>query len=126
MLEHGPDAMRLGCAISGDAIYQWFDQAAPGLGGPADDAERQDRSTSGTRTRDRRREARASKDGTPEFKKFVDDDYQRQLDELDEDRSARRSAATIDRYLGDLRGLVRSVGFFIGEKDGVELGCGSS
>jgi hypothetical protein len=119
-LEHAPDSSRLSCAISGDAIYQWIDQAAPGWA-----VQR----TTPSGKQDYEWHVQAAilargaglKEGTPAFDKFVEDDYQGRLDKLVriERPIVRR---TIDRYVGDLRGLFGSVGFYIGEKDGVELG----
>jgi hypothetical protein len=118
-LDRGPDVMRLGCAISGEAIYRWFDQAAPGWAvqrtTPSGKLEYEWRVAAQVGAR-----GKGLRDGTADFDKFVEDEYQRRLEKMQKiDRPQLRGE--IDRYLGYLRGLVRSVGFFIGERDGVEL-----
>ena len=120
VLDRGPDTMRLGCAISGEAIYEWFDQAAPGWAvqrtTPSGKTEYEWHTLASVEAR-----RKGMKEGTPEFQKFVDDDYQRRLEEL-EKIVRPQERAEINRYLDYMRGLVKSVGFFIGEHDGVELG----
>jgi len=112
--------MRLACAISGEAIYKWFDQAAPGWAvqktTPSGKTDYEWHVVAAVQAR-----GKGLKDGTPEFQKFVDDDYQRRLEELEKIKRP-QLRGEINRYLEYFRGMVRSVGFFIGEKDGVELG----
>jgi hypothetical protein len=118
-IERGPDSTRVACAIAGDSIYEWFDQAAPGWAvqrtTPSGKQEYEWRITGAVKAR-----GAGLREGTTEFEKFVEDDYQGRVDELVKIRRP-TERRTIDRYLGEFRGLVRSVGFFIGEKDGVEL-----
>jgi hypothetical protein len=119
VLERGPDTMRVGVSIAADAMYQFFDQAREGW------AVQQ---TTPTARMEMEWNAQASSDaiarnlkpGTPEYTRFVDDSYQRELDKLIRVKrpEIRRE---IERYLSDLRGVFRSLGFFIGERDGVEL-----
>jgi hypothetical protein len=118
-LEHGPDSMRIDCAIAGDATYDWVDQSAEGWAvQKTTPSARQEHQWNAAAQADARQ--RGLKDGTPEFAKFVDDAYQRNLDQLLKiDRPEIRRE--IEEYRRYFRGLFKSIGIAIGEKDGVEI-----
>jgi hypothetical protein len=118
-LSRGPDQMRIDGAIAGDALYGYFDQAYEGWvvqkTTPSARDEREWRAMAESEAR-----VRGLKEGTPEFKKVVEDAYQRRLDGLIKIKRP-QERREIQTHLEYFRGLVRSIGFSIGEHDGLEI-----
>lgn len=118
-LDQGPDTMRIDGAIAGASIYRWFDHSAEGWAVQKTTAsgriESDWRASSEATAR-----SRGLKDGTPEFTKAVEESYQLKLDSLLQIRRPEKRRE-IARYLAYFRGLVESVGFSIGERDGLEI-----
>ena len=107
------DAARLRDA--GEAIYKWFDQAAPGWAvqktTPSGKTDYEWHILAAVQAR-----GKGLREGTPEFQKFVDEDYQRRLEELEKIKRP-QLRGEINRYLDYFRGA-RAVGGVLHRREG--------